>query len=202
MLAGRPMVMWKLKLPGDSACIGIRSGRPRLVPIRIASAPTGFPAGPESAVNVTRVPGVAVPGVTEAVDPPLRTAAPAAPDALAPVAAYVAGALATSTGTASTAARTAYLNRRMYVSSPEEARARRPGGPPGKPVRHVVRRPAATAPAVRRGEDRKPTGQTPPRPGGSPPGQAPAKPRAGVGQSPASASQDIGGRAPRRCEHH
>src|SRR6185437_15588372 len=97
-----------------------------------------------------RVPGVAVPGVTDAVDPPLRTAAPAAPDALAPVAAYVAGALATSTGTASTA----YLNRRMYVSSPEEARARRPGGPPGKPVRHVVRRPAATAPVVRRGDTR------------------------------------------------
>ncbi len=75
--------MRKVKLPEDSAFIGICWGSPSVVPNRMADAPPALAAGLHSAVNVTAVPGVADDGVANAVDPPLSPAAPAAPEATA-----------------------------------------------------------------------------------------------------------------------
>jgi hypothetical protein len=71
MLLGRLTVMRKVKLPDDSAVMGICCGSPSVVPNKMADAPPAFAAGLHSAVNVTAVPGVAVDGVAKAVDPPL-----------------------------------------------------------------------------------------------------------------------------------
>src|SRR6202035_5802369 len=53
MLLGRLTVIRKVKLPEDSAFMGICSGSPSVLPNRMADAPPALAAGLHSAVNVT-----------------------------------------------------------------------------------------------------------------------------------------------------